>query len=299
MKKVERLYEKMLLIRNTEREIEALFAQGFLRGTTHGYIGEEAIAVGVLAHVDIQRDIVTGTHRSHGHYLAMTEDPFSLFSELMGLPTGVTVGRGGSQHLSFHNFITNGLTGGMVPIGVGMALAEKLSKSGNAVVSFLGDGAMNEGYVMEAFNLAAVFRVPILFVLENNGYAMSSASRRMSAGSFSSRVDGFGLTYTQVDSQDVVKISRVAEELLEKVRAGEPQFLEVKTYRFCGHSKSDPREYVSQEEEVFWQGKDPLLFLENNYPRLDFPALRDRVEDKVRDASERVKKMFREGEGND
>lgn len=296
MERVERLYETMYLIRKTEEKIEELFSEGILRGTTHGYIGEEAIATGVLENIDLERDIVTGTHRSHGHYLALTGDPFPLISELMGLRTGVNSGKGGSQHLSYKNFITNGITGGMTPIAVGMAFAEKLNKSNAVTIAFLGDGAMNEGYVMEALNLSAVYEVPILFVLENNGYAMSTRADKSSRGTFSERVKSFGLRYSFVDSSDVLKIADIANSLVADSRSFRPNFLEVRTHRFCGHSKNDKREYISSNEDEEWKKKDPISNLEQAYPQYDYSAIRLIVEKKIEDSCDKARMIISEGE---
>jgi len=296
MERVERLYEIMYLIRKTEEKIEELFSEGILRGTTHGYIGEEAIATGVLENIDLERDIVTGTHRSHGHYLALTGDPFPLISELMGLRTGVNSGKGGSQHLSHKNFITNGITGGMTQIAVGMAFAEKLNKSNAITIAFLGDGAMNEGYVMEALNLSAVYEVPILFVLENNGYAMSTRADRSSRGTFSERVKSFGLGYSFVDSSDVLKIADIANSLVADSRSCKPNFLEVRTHRLCGHSKNDKREYISSHEDEEWKKKDPISNLEVAYPQYDYSAIRLIVEKKIEDSCDKARRFISEGE---
>ena len=299
MERIEGLYETMYLIRKTEGKIEELFTEGILRGTTHGYIGEEAIAAGVLENVDLERDIVTGTHRSHGHFLALTNDPFPLISELMGLRTGVNLGKGGSQHLSYKNFITNGITGGMTPIAVGMAFAEKLHQSNAITIAFLGDGAMNEGYVMEALNLSVVYEVPILFVLENNGYAMSTRADRSSRGTFSERVRSFGLEYTFLDSSDVLRIADTTNSLLADSRRCKANFLEIRTHRFCGHSKNDKREYISNQEDESWKQKDPMDYLEKTYPQYDYSSIRLVVEKKIENAINRARTLLSEGEADD
>ncbi len=256
------IYKKMFLIRQFEMILEDYFTKGLLRGTTHSCIGQEAVAVSILDYIDIERDFVTSTHRGHGHFLAITGDVFALASEVMGKRTGVVSGLGGSQHLQHKNFYTNGITGGMIPIGVGIAFAKKLKGEEGIVISFLGDGAMNEGYVMEALNMAKVYDVPIIFVLENNCYAMSSITRNLSGGEFGDRVRSFGLRYVYEEAIDVLNLWQKFGEIYREVLINRsPVFIECRTYRFCGHSKSDKREYVLEEEEDFWREHDPLLLL--------------------------------------
>ncbi len=258
------LYKKMFLIREFEFLLEDYFSKGLLRGTTHSCIGQEAVAVSVLDYVDINKDYVTSTHRGHGHFLAITGEVFGLASEIMGKRTGVVSGLGGSQHLQYKNFYTNGITGGMIPVGVGIALAKKLKGEEGIVISFLGDGAMNEGYVMEALNMAKVYEVPIMFVLENNCYAMSSITKDLTGSLFEHRVKGFGLKYVYEEAIDVLNLWQKFGEIYREVSNNRrPVFVECRTYRFCGHSKSDKREYVLKEEEVFWRQNDPLLLLRN------------------------------------
>ena len=255
----ETLYEKMLLIRKSEQAIDKLFSQGVLRGTVHGCIGQEAIAAGVLSHVDPSFDFITGSHRSHGHYLSLSEDPKSLFCELMGKSNGAVKGRGGSQHIRYKNFFTNGITGGMVPVAVGLAYYQKINTNNGIAVSFFGDGAMNEGYVMEAFNLASIMKVPVLFVLENNGFAMSTSQSKTTAGSCEARVRSFDIEYTFIEANDVLNIYEISEEIISKIRVTRtPSFIEFKTHRFSGHSKSDKREYIDQELDIYWKMNDPL-----------------------------------------
>jgi len=258
----ESLFRKMLLIRKTEQAIDALFSMGLLRGTVHGCIGQESIAVGLLSHLDPKVDYITGNHRSHGHYLALCGEPEGLLGELMGKRIGAVEGRGGSQHIRYKNFFTNGITGGMVPIAVGLAFAQKKRGHGGIVVAFFGDGAMNEGYVMEAFNLASVLQLPILFALENNGFAMSTDQKTTTAGNFESRIKAFGIEYHFDQATNAIETYQKCGQLVEKVRRkGTPLFAEFQTHRFSGHSKSDPREYISEELDAYWRTNDPLARL--------------------------------------
>ncbi|HZK81610.1 MAG TPA: thiamine pyrophosphate-dependent dehydrogenase E1 component subunit alpha, partial [Humisphaera sp.] len=167
------LYERMALVRAFEERVLALFAQGELTGTTHTSLGQEAVAVGVLSQIT-REDIVFSSHRCHGHYLAFFDEPDGLMAELMGRATGLCGGIGGSQHLQRGNFYTNGVQGGIVPCAAGMALAEKLKKSGKIAVVFLGDGTLGEGVVYETLNLASLWGLPLLFIVEANGFAQST-----------------------------------------------------------------------------------------------------------------------------
>lgn len=255
----EKLYYKMALIRKTETSIEDLFSKGKLKGTTHGSKGQEAIPVAIAEFVDPEKDYICGGHRSHGHLLSLSGDVKSLIAELMTKVSGYVGGKGGSQHIRFKNFFCNGITGGMVPVAVGLAFAQKLRKKNNISVVFLGDGAMNEGYVMEAFNLAAVYQLPILFVLENNSYAMSTPICNTTKCSFKDRINGFGIEYSFLEATNIYEILKLSKTVIQKVREKcQPQFIEFKTHRFSGHSKSDKRLYIPKEIDEYWHENDPL-----------------------------------------
>lgn len=262
MKKID-YYKKMYTIRQVEKTIEKYFERGVMRGTTHGYIGQEAIAVGILSNINMETDYVTSGHRCHGHYLALTDDIIGLAGEVMGKEIGVINGKGGSQHIKYKNFYTNGITGGMVPVAVGIGMSKKLKKENGLVISFLGDGAMNEGYVMEALNLSSVFSTPNIFILENNNYAMSTDTNKVTGGSFEKRVEGFGIDYKKIKALDVFQIEKTFKEVYKEVEKNKkPYFLEIETFRFCGHSKSDKKEYFDQEKYSFWLENDPLKKLQ-------------------------------------
>ena len=249
----------MFTIRYFEKNVEKYFSMGKLMGTTHGYIGQEIIASCLSDFVDMDIDYVTSTHRCHGHYLALFDDVEGLSSEIMGKKDGVVNGLGGSQHIKKGNFITNGITGGMIPIGVGIAFSKKLLKEKGIVFSFVGDGGMNEGYVLEAFNLSSVYEVPIFFILENNHYALSTTTEKFTAGSFQKRIEAYDIKYEKIIADDpeilYMKLSKSTKYVRE---TNKPFFLEIDTFRFCGHSKSDKREYVDKELEKFWLNNDPL-----------------------------------------
>ena len=255
----EKLYYKMALIRKTETSIEDLFSKGKLKGTTHGSKGQEAIPVAIAEFIDPEKDYICGGHRSHGHLLSLSGDVKALIAELMTKESGYVHGKGGSQHIRYKNFFCNGITGGMVPVAVGLAFAQKHRKKNNISVVFLGDGAMNEGYVMEAFNLAAVYQLPILFVLENNSYAMSTPICDTIRCSFEDRVNGFGIEYNYMEATNIHEIIKLSKQVIQKVRDQSfPQFIEFKTHRFSGHSKSDKRDYISKEIDEYWRENDPL-----------------------------------------
>lgn len=233
------LYHQLYRIRRFEETILANFPKGIFYGTTHTYLGQEANAVGVLNKIQ-EGDIVFSNHRCHGHYLAYGGDIVSLFAELMGRETGVCGGRGGSQHLHWRNFYSNGVQGGITPIATGMALAEKYKKSGAITIAFLGDGTLGEGVVYESLNMAALWNVPILYILENNRIAQTTPIDSAVAGSIAQRFNAFGIESHQLETADVLEILPVAEKLIQEVReCCTPKALLIESYRFGPHSKGD------------------------------------------------------------
>jgi TPP-dependent pyruvate/acetoin dehydrogenase alpha subunit len=264
----ESLYRTMYLIRRFEETVLAEFARGAFSGTTHTYLGQEADAAGVLAHLSPD-DLVVSNHRCHGHFLAYGGDPRSLFAELMGKASGVCGGRGGSQHLHWRNFYSNGILGGTLPLAVGMALAEKRKGSGAVTFAFLGDGALGEGAVYEALNFASLWSAPILFVLEHNHWAQTTPTHLALAGTMTGRFAAFGITARELNTSDVLVIHAAAAELISQVRAeGAPGALIIETERFGPHSKGDdPR--PSDELERLRRERDPLAI---HAPRLPAEA---------------------------
>lgn len=249
---------RLLLIREMEHRIESLFSEGKLRGTTHCCIGQEGVPVALSYLLDIERDYLSSGHRAHGLSMMMTQKPESLLGEIMGKPFGMAKGLGGSQHVYYKNYFTNGITGGMCPVAVGIAFTLKQEPTDAISVVVFGDGAMNEGYVMESFNLAAEMSLPVLFVLENNGYAMSTPVESVNTYTdFENRVAGFGIPYTKVIATDFQTLFKDLSDAVEKVRTSRsPQFMEVMTHRFCGHSKSDRRLYIPQSRDEYWHDHD-------------------------------------------
>lgn len=283
------MYRRMLLIRKSEERIEELFSYGKLRGTTHGSRGQEAVAVGLLSNIDCNKDYITGSHRSHGHYFALNPDPYPFFAELMGKESGLVGGRGGSQHIAYRNFITNGITGGMVPVAVGLAFAQKTLTNDSICICIFGDGAFNEGYVMEAMNLASAFNLPIIFAMENNYFAMSTAFSYSNKGNVKQRVEGLGLPYYHIKADDVVKVYEFCEEKVGEVRKERfPLFIEFETFRFSGHSKSDNREYIPRELDKHWEIHDPLLALEKCLDEKSVAKIHYEINNTIEEAIERA-----------
>ena len=253
----EELYAAIYRIRRFEETILDNFSKGIFYGTTHTCLGQEANAVGVIQNLQAG-DIVFSNHRGHGHFLAYGGEARALFAELMGKASGVCGGRGGSQHLQWRNFYSNGVQGGIVPVATGMALAEKRKGSGAVTVAILGDGTLGEGVVYEALNMAALWSAPVLYVVENNCIAQTTPIEAAVAGSLPARFRAFGIPAQELDSSDVCEILAGAAELLEAVRSqSSPQALILHTSRFGPHSKGDDTR-TSQEVDWLRQERDPL-----------------------------------------
>jgi TPP-dependent pyruvate/acetoin dehydrogenase alpha subunit len=253
----ESLYRAMLRIRAFEEKVLAEFSSGNFRGTTHTYLGQEAIAAGVLEEIS-GNDVVVSNHRSHGHFLAYGGDMHGLFAELMGKTTGICGGRGGSQHLHWKNFYSNGVLGGTAPVSAGIALAEKLDKRNTITVLFLGDGALGEGVVYESLNMAALWSVPILYIVENNHIAQTTPIDLNFAGDINKRFEAFGIDSGVIDSSDVMEINTTASQLVKKIRIEpSPHALVINTHRFGPHSKGDdtrPEQYIQDIKKM----RDPI-----------------------------------------
>ncbi len=250
------LYRTMLLIRRFEERLLDEFSTGRLVGTTHAYIGQEADAAGIFP-VLSPDDVIFTNHRCHGHFLAYGGDPYRLAAELMGKSTGLVGGRGGSQHIHWRNFYSNGIQGGIVPVATGMALAEKSKGSGAIVVVFLGDGTLGEGALYESLNIASLWSLPILFVVENNRYAQTTPISLALAGSIPARFNAFGIESWERDTTDVREVLLAAGEAVDHVRKStRPAGLILHTYRFAAHSKGD--DVRDPQEIAGFKQKDPL-----------------------------------------
>jgi len=250
------IYRRMLLIRGFEERVLEDFSRGLVFGTTHTAIGQEADAVGVLS-CSRPGDVVVSNHRGHGHFLAYGGPMQPLAAEMMGRRSGVCLGRGGSQHLHWKDFYASGILGGTVPLAVGMALAERERGRHAIVITFLGDGTLGEGVVYESLNLAALWTLPIVFVVENNRYAQSTPIERNMAGSIIGRFAAFGIPALEQDTTDVLVVRSLAQPVLDAARHGAgPQALVLHTYRFSAHSKGDDTRDPAEVER--YRRKDPL-----------------------------------------
>jgi TPP-dependent pyruvate/acetoin dehydrogenase alpha subunit len=256
-------FRLMLRIRRAEERIGWLFTRNLTMGTAHLSIGQEACAVGVLA-TSQPHDYVVSSHRGHGHLIAKGADPARLLAEVCGRATGFCRGKGGSQHIAVRDigFLgTNGITGGGLPVATGAALAAKTQRTGQVVFAFCGDGATNQGTFHEALNMASIWKLPIVYVCENNGYAMWTPSASVtSVADISVRAASYGMPGVLVDGMDLLAVREAAELAVTRARRGEgPTLIEAKTYRYCGHSKSDNgSKYRSREEVALWEERDPI-----------------------------------------
>ncbi|MGQ9623103.1 MAG: thiamine pyrophosphate-dependent dehydrogenase E1 component subunit alpha, partial [Candidatus Caldatribacteriaceae bacterium] len=257
-----KMYELMYLIRKYEETVNFLFLQGKLPGTIHQSIGQEACAVGML--FDLQKDdYVLSTHRPAGHALAKGVSLHSMMAEMFGKSTGCCRGKGGSMHIGDIEVgmpPATAIVGAGLPIAVGIGLARKMRGTDNVVVCFFGDGATNTGAFHEALNGAAVWNVPVIFACENNLYAASThVDKVMKVKNIADRAFAYGIPGEIVDGMDVLAVNEAARRAIERARrGGGPTLLELKTYRFCGHSRTDPCTYRSKEEERLWLEKDPI-----------------------------------------
>jgi len=273
------LMQEMLRIRLFEESTLHEFSKGRLSGTTHTCIGQEASAVGVVSALR-RSDVVFSNHRGHGHYLAHGGSMHGLAAELMGRRTGVSGGRGGSQHLHFPGFYSNGVQGGIVPCAVGMALAEKYKKSQAIVAVFLGDGTFGEGVVYESFNIASLWRIPVLFVVENNRYAQTTPLLSHFSGDFSLRFKAFRIDVEELDTNDVTIIREAADSITASVRETcEPRAMVLHTYRFSPHSKGDEVRDLAEIEH--YRQFDPIILLRSRLSDEEYDLALSTARDEV------------------
>ena len=263
---VHELYETMALIRRFEECAYRAYEEGDISGTVHVSIGQEAVAAGVIGALE-ERDKVISHHRGHGHAIARGVPVESLMAELCGRADGSSGGKGGSMHVTDidHGFLgTMAVVGSAVPIATGVALASKLKGAGEVCVAFFGDGAINQGVLYESFNLAALWSLPVVFVCENNSYAITMPVAESTAGpGVAARARAFGLSDYIVDGQDVLEVYDTARRAVQHARSGQPAVLEALTYRFMGHSRGDPPHglYRAKEEVDAWRQRDPIALL--------------------------------------
>jgi TPP-dependent pyruvate/acetoin dehydrogenase alpha subunit len=281
-----RLYRRMRFIRRFEETVLTLFDEGLLRGTTHACIGQEANAVGLVEHLR-DGDHLFSNHRCHGHFLAWTGDAFGLLAEIMGKPEGLCAGIGGSQHLCAPGFKSNGIQGGIVPAAAGLAWAEQLRGTDGLSVVFLGDGTLGEGVVYETLNLTALWHLPLLIVLEDNGWSQSTPTRLNLAGDMAARFTAFGLPVVEVTTTDVLEIEAAAGEVVSRSRAQHgPGVLLIHTYRLCHHSKNDDNRPVEEVESR--RRFDPLVVHGRRLDPREATAIDAEVDEALEDCLTRV-----------
>jgi pyruvate dehydrogenase E1 component alpha subunit len=257
------MYRKMLEIRYFEEKVFELYGQNLVPGTIHLYAGQEAVAVGVCSALR-KDDYITSTHRGHGHCIAKGAQLEKTMAEILGKRTGYCKGKGGSMHIADFSINMLGATavvGAGIPIAVGAALSAKLRKTGQVVACFFGEGASNQGTFHEGINLAAIWMLPVIFVCENNLYAMGTRqSRVMLVENVADRASAYGIPGVVVDGNDVIKVYQAANEAVKRAREGKgPTLLECKTYRHKGHSRFDPATYRPKEEVEKWLKEDPII----------------------------------------
>jgi len=261
---LQKFYEQMLLIRRFEERAGQLYGLGLIGGFCHLYIGQEAVAVGLQSALAEGKDSVITGYRDHGHMLAYGIDPKVIMAELTGREAGISKGKGGSMHMfsTEHAFYGgHGIVGAQVPLGAGLAFAHKYREDGGVCLAYFGDGAANQGQVYETFNMASLWQLPIIFVIENNQYAMGTSTARSSAETeFHRRGTAFRIPGMDVDGMDVLAVRSAAEVALEHVRGGGgPVLMELNTYRYRGHSMSDPAKYRTRDEVKEMRDKhDPI-----------------------------------------
>jgi TPP-dependent pyruvate/acetoin dehydrogenase alpha subunit len=257
------LYRRMLLIRGVEDRVQTLFLRGEVYGTTHLYSGQEAIAAGVASVLE-ERDRVAATYRGHGHALALGVDPQALLDEMLGRESGINGGRAGSMNVNSPGdrlIGSFGIVGGSIAAATGAALALKRT-TGGVAVAFFGDGAMNQGYVFECLNFCQVLELPLVLVCENNGYGEYTPFRSVTAGEIRARAEVMGVRAETIDGMSVWVVREAAERAVAHARAGNgPMFVEALTYRFVGHSRSDPGAYRPDGELEQWRSRDPIVVL--------------------------------------
>ncbi len=256
-------YRQMLLIRRFEERAGQLYGMGLIAGFCHLYIGQEAVVVGIQS-VLSDKDSVITAYRDHGHMLACGMDPNGVMAELTGREGGLSKGKGGSMHMFSRekNFYGgHGIVGAQIPLGTGLALAHQYNKDGGLCVAYMGDGASNQGQVYEAYNMASLWKLPVIYVIENNQYGMGTSTKRSSTGkNYYSRGQGWDIPGEKAEGMDLTVIREAAQRAVDHVRSGKgPYILEFDTYRYRGHSMSDPGNYRSKEEvEGVKVNRDPI-----------------------------------------
>lgn len=290
---LKKMYELVYTIRQFELKSIEQYRLGNIRGYFHPYLGEEAIAVGAILALEPE-DYIVSTHRGHGHAIAKGHDAKLMMAEIFGKATGYCKGRGGSMHVSnlaLHNLGANGIVGGGIPLATGAAMGIKQKGASQVVLSFFSDGAANNGVFHESINMAAILKLPVVFVLENNHYAVSTSVEYSTLVSdLSCRASGYGLPGITEDGNDAVKVYETMKEPIERARMGEgPTLVEFKTYRHGGHHVNDPGLYMPKDEVEAWKRRDPVDILKKHLigegvDGADIGEMNAKVEDLIEDA---------------
>ena len=296
VEEMKKLYYDMLLIRRFEEKAGQLYGMGLIGGFCHLYIGQEAVVTGINS-VQQEGDTVITTYRDHAHMLACGMEAKGIMAELTGRKTGYSRGKGGSMHMfsSEKNFFGgHGIVGASTSLGTGLGFYHKYSNDGGVAVAYMGDGSANQGQVAECYNMAALWKLPVLYIIENNQYGMGTSVARSSAGKLYQRGSGFGIPGEQVDGMDVFTVQAAARQAIDYVRSGNgPYILEVMTYRFRGHSMSDPAKYRTKEEVDDFKGnRDPIanlrvkLLTDEGVSEDDLKILEKKIKDIVTEAAD-------------
>ncbi|MCB9983035.1 MAG: pyruvate dehydrogenase (acetyl-transferring) E1 component subunit alpha [Rhodospirillales bacterium] len=294
VEELQRFYRDMLLIRRFEEKAGQLYGMGLIGGFCHLYIGQEAVVTGISS-VQEKQDTVVTSYRDHAHMLACGMDPKGIMAELTGRIGGYSRGKGGSMHMfsKEENFFGgHGIVGASTAIGAGLGFSHKYKEDGGVAVAYMGDGASNQGQVAECYNMAALWDLPILFVIENNQYGMGTSVKRSSAGQLYKRGEGYGIPGEQVDGMDVFAVQNAARQALDYIRSGNgPYILEVMTYRYRGHSMSDPAKYRTKEEVASMkEDRDPIaqikdMLQEAGLDEAEIKAIDKEIKDIVNEAA--------------
>jgi pyruvate dehydrogenase E1 component alpha subunit len=255
-------YESMLLMRKFEEKAGQLYGQQKIKGFCHLYIGQEACAAGAVSALDKNDKYITA-YRDHAHPIALGTDPKYVMAELFAKATGISKGKGGSMHIfdREHNFFGgHGIVGGQIPLGIGIAFAEQYQKTNNLCITYMGDGAVRQGAFHESLNLAMIYKLPVIFVIENNGYAMgTSVARTSNVTELYKLGESYDIPSEPVDAMKVEEVHKAVSKAAKRARAGEgPSLLEFRTYRYKGHSMSDPAKYRTKEEVAEYKSQDPV-----------------------------------------
>ena len=284
----------MLLIRRFEEKAGQLYGMGLIGGFCHLYIGQEAVVTGIQA-VQEDHDSVITTYRDHAHMLACGMDPKGIMAELTGRIDGYSRGKGGSMHMFSRekNFYGgHGIVGAATALGTGLAFAHKYNEDNGVCVAYMGDGSANQGQVAECYNMAALWNLPVLYIIENNKYGMGTSSARHAAGELYKRGEGYDIPGEQVDGMDVLAVEAAARQAIDHVRSGQgPYILEMMTYRYRGHSMSDPAKYRTKDEVEEQKGKDPIdqvkaLLVKEGVKEEELKKIDKDIRERIKEAAE-------------